>query len=259
MMEPLQICPVCETDFSETGLSQDGFNNHKQQCLKNDIADKTSEKTSRLQKHLEQLGLSSLVLPFPDENKKRVEPHKVAQAILASWHIVTIADTEEVLLYRNGIYEFGAERILAQIIEEYYTAHDHGELVKIHFWNEILGHIQRATYNDRKRFDSDPFILSLENGLLDVRDGTLKPHTPDYLSVIQLPVRYDPEARCPRFRKFLVEVLHQEDERPLQEYMGSVLRKDYRHQTGLLLDGTGSNGKDTFLAVIRAVIGPANT
>jgi len=203
-------------------------------------------------------NLPALELPVASDDEK-LEPHEVAQAVLKSWDLVTMADTEEVLIYKNGVYTFGAEQLLAQAIERFYTEAGTGEQVKTHFWNEVLGHIQRASYTDRKHFDADPYILNLQNGLLDVRDCTLKPHTSEYLSIVQLPIRFDATAKCPHFTKFLGEVLHPGDEQPLQEYCGSILWKNYEHQTGLLLDGGGSNGKDTFLSTIKAVVGAANT
>jgi putative DNA primase/helicase len=253
-----RICPVCEGDC--TGMSDAGFENHRFECLKADISPPGLSHDS--QTPLKQLDLwptlPPLSLPVPGENE-RLEPHEVAQAVLKSWNLVAIADTEEVLIYKNGVYAFGAEQLLAQAIEKFYTEAGRGELIKTHFWNELLGHIQRVSYTDRKQFDADPYILNLQNGLLDVRDCTLKPHTPKYLSVGQLPLSFDVSAKCPRFRQFLGEVLYPGDEQPLQEYSGSIVWKGYEHQTGLLLDGAGSNGKDTFLSCLKAVVGAANT
>ena len=106
-------------------------------------------------------------------------------------------------------------------------------------------------------FDSDPFVLNLKNGLLDLRTYELKPHTPDYPSLSQLPVTYDPRANCPRFQQFLDEVLYKGDDVPLQEFVGAMLWAEPLQKV-ILLDGTGSNGKGTFIGIIKAILGEAN-
>ena len=60
----------------------------------------------------------------------------------------------------------------------------------------LIGHIQRTTYCDRKIFNREKWVINLENGLLDVRTKRLKTHTPQFLSTIRIPVTYDSRAYC---------------------------------------------------------------
>ena len=40
------------------------------------------------------------------------------------------------------------------------------------------------------------------NGLLDVNTTLLVPHSPEFLSPIQLPMNFDPAERCPHWDDF---------------------------------------------------------
>ena len=101
--------------------------------------------------------------------------------------------------------------------------------------------------------------INVTNGLLDVRTRKLRPHTPDLLSRVQLPVAYDPKARCPKFDAFLEQVQPDRDARQLLlETLGLVLVPDARWQRALMLLGPGSDGKSTFLNVATALAGDDN-
>src|SRR5438445_1638 len=45
--------------------------------------------------------------------------------------------------------------------------------------------------------DTDPMLLGVTNGTLDLRTGSLRPADPADLITHQAPVDYDPDAKCP--------------------------------------------------------------
>ena len=59
--------------------------------------------------------------------------------------------------------------------------------------------VDSPTLPDRPRLD----VVNVENGMVRVEDGVLIPHRSRYLSVVQLPVRYDPNATCPNIEAFV--------------------------------------------------------
>jgi putative DNA primase/helicase len=59
--------------------------------------------------------------------------------------------------------------------------------------------VRQASVND---FDQDPWTLNTENGTVDLRTGTLRPHRPEDLLSKTIPFRYDPHAECPEFMSF---------------------------------------------------------
>lgn len=109
-------------------------------------------------------------------------------------------------------------------------------------------------------------FIAVANGLIDVEELTktgritLQKPTPLYFTPSSLPVQFDAAADCPKFLTFLARVTDNDTERQaiLQEIVGYLLWFDTRQQTFFVLTGDGGNGKSTFLAVIRALIGDYN-
>jgi len=96
---------------------------------------------------------------------------------------------------------------------------------------------------------------------LKAGENRLLPHSFTYGFRAVLPYDYDPEAKCPIFRKWLEGVMLRDETliRILQEFMGYVVRGgDYKYHKALWLSGKGRNGKSTFIDLLKALIGPNN-
>ena len=76
---------------------------------------------------------------------------------------------------------------------------------------EVVNQISRRTRIDRCEFDSNPDIINLQNGLLSIRTLRLDKHSPNKLSLVQLPIKYKKGAKCPKITKFLNQVLKPKD------------------------------------------------
>ncbi len=108
-----------------------------------------------------------------------------------------------------------------------------------------------------EELDADPWRLNVANGTLDLRTGELHPHDPDELCTKLAPVAYDPEAQCPRWRKFLGTITGERPElaRYIQKAVGYALTGDTREQCFFVLHGAGSNGKSTLVETVAAMLG----
>ncbi len=84
------------------------------------------------------------------------------------------------------------------------------------------------------------------------------PHSPDYLSTVQLAVEYDPEAKCPRFDKWLTEVLDPDCIEFIWEIIGYTMYSGNPLQIAVLLSGKGRNGKGSLIRILEAIIGSHN-
>jgi putative DNA primase/helicase len=105
--------------------------------------------------------------------------------------------------------------------------------------------------------DADPWVLGVENGTLDLRQGTLRPaKREDYITKLA-PVTFCPEARSPLFLKFLDEVRGSDQELVayLQRVFCYMLTGDTSEQCLIFLYGTGANGKSTLLNIGKALLG----
>jgi P4 family phage/plasmid primase-like protien len=103
-----------------------------------------------------------------------------------------------------------------------------------------------------------PDTLNLQNGLLDLATHTLRPHTPDHRSPVQLPVVYDPEATCSAWDTFCSQVLPQDCQTLAYELAALTMRPDLSNQQAVLCIGDGANGKSVLLAALTAFIGREN-
>ncbi len=105
--------------------------------------------------------------------------------------------------------------------------------------------------------DADPWLLTVQNGTLDLHTGELQPHSPGDLITKLAPVAYDAAATCPRWLDFLAETF--EGNAALIAYVqkmaGYALTGDTSEQSLFVLWGTGQNGKSTMLSALGALLG----
>lgn len=102
-------------------------------------------------------------------------------------------------------------------------------------------------------------IINLKNGLLNVATKEFLPHTPDFVSLIQYNVDYDPNAECPVWNRCMdawtAGPEQEEKKLLLQQFMGYILTSSMYYDKALFLVGDGGNGKSTFVDTIGRIIG----
>jgi putative DNA primase/helicase len=167
----------------------------------------------------------------------------------------TFKDTEEVYYYDSdkGVYVEGGEWLIKEQCE---ILHPQIPTYKV---QEVINHIKRRSGVDRSKFDSNLDILNLQNCLLNIETGEFSEHSSDYLSLVQLPVTFDPKAKCPNILKFLGQVLHPQDVFTAMELIGYCLYKNNKYEKAVMLFGPGSNGKGVFIKLIESFVGLENT
>ena len=110
--------------------------------------------------------------------------------------------------------------------------------------------IQRSIHE----LNANPYIINLKNGLYNVLENTLTPHTPEYYSTVQLNVSYNPDAQCPRFHQYLAEVIDESQIPLIQEMMGYFLVPVTRGQKCFVIVGEGGAGKSVLLLVLNDIL-----
>ena len=105
--------------------------------------------------------------------------------------------------------------------------------------------------------DFDPWLLNVQNGTLDLHTGKLRGHLRGDLCTKQVPTKYVPEAKCPRWLKFMDDITCEDKELKLflQRAVGYSLTGDTTEQVFFILHGFGANGKTTFTKVIQQLLG----
>ena len=112
-----------------------------------------------------------------------------------------------------------------------------------------------AVYPDQ--LDTNPWLLNVNNGVLDLRTGELLPHAQKLLLTKLAPVDFVPDAPCPTWERFVSSVMLDDAEliEFLQRALGYTLTADVSEQVLLFLYGSGSNGKSTMLETVFSIMG----
>jgi len=185
--------------------------------------------------------------------KVRFVPAYVAKELMEEFQYVTRKKDEMMFRYLpdKGIHEMFAEQHIKK-----QTRLKLGKHLNISRQREIINFIKVSTIKDVK--ESPPHLIVLQNGILNLKTGKLEAFNPDYFVLNALDVTYKPKQDCPKFKKFISEVIRPEDALTLQEYTGFCLWREYIYNRCLLLVGEGANGKSTFLEALRCLLNPDN-
>lgn len=112
-------------------------------------------------------------------------------------------------------------------------------------------------------WDQDEMLLGVANGVVDIHTGEIRDAYPSDRITLSTAIEYDPEAKAPRWERFLREVFNGNDDLIgfVQRAAGYSLTGDTREQCLFLCWGGGANGKSTMLETLRHVMGDyaANT
>ena len=183
---------------------------------------------------------------------------KLATEIFNSNHFLTVRGGERdetVYIYRNGVYSPDGEGYIKKECEKRMGIHP---LITRNKLSEITEHFKRSTFCTRDILNSDVNIINIRNGLLNLQTRELKPHTPEFHSTVQIPVKYDNSKDCPHIKKFLSEIHNPEDIPIIQEFFGYCLYTEYPVQKAFLQYGMGANGKTVEQELLKTLIGKSN-
>lgn len=105
-------------------------------------------------------------------------------------------------------------------------------------------------------FDTDPMLLNVTNGVVDLTTGKMLEHDPDLLMMQQASVEYDPDADMTEWQAFLDRVMPDKGMQAyLQRVAGYTLTSKTDEQAMFVHYGSGANGKSVFLDVLSSVMG----
>lgn len=105
--------------------------------------------------------------------------------------------------------------------------------------------------------DVNPWLLNCPNGIVDLRTGQLLPHDRSQLMTHMCSVPYEPQAKAPRFARFLSEIFAGDIEIAsyMLRYLGYALTGDVREQVFQVWFGHGANGKSTLIELLLHILG----
>lgn len=181
--------------------------------------------------------------------------HMLAKYLTNKYDIITVGEKErEMFVYRDGIYFRAENEIIFPEIQRIL-----GDYVTKNAKTETFHKIADMTSSARKIFtDTDVRYIPLANGVYDREDNVLLPLESKYRFKYQFPIRYNPEATCPRIDEFLDTVLTAEQRLTVEEWLGYYFYRYYMFKKAIIFVGEGDTGKTTLLEVIAYLIGAEN-
>lgn len=164
--------------------------------------------------------------------------------------------------YENGVYKMMSDMEISNIVlQGLYDDMLWGYRTKRNVSDKVACLL--SIIPDLNLTNDRGWILNLRNGLLNIYTRELKPHTPAFVSLVQSPVEYDPDARCPVWLGCVKAWMEgpEADKKALllQQFSGYCLSSSMQYDKALFLVGDGGNGKSTFVDTISRVIGPDAT
>lgn len=186
------------------------------------------------------------------------QPDAISEDIRKFLPIVTLKDNDEIYIYnkKKGYYEPNGERTLRALVKKILRL-----FYRERFAKAVIDDITASTYIERDDFTLPEYLIPAKNGLLDVSKNPpeLLPHSPEYFITGMLPVEYNPNAKCPKFLKFLEQILPEIIDRlQIQEGFGNCLTPSHEYMIIFFLYGEGHNGKSTLLSVLTSLLGEKN-
>lgn len=184
----------------------------------------------------------------------------IANYIIENEHIIVIAGKP--YIYKNGVYKKDEDgNILRYLIKSMILE----ELITINKINRVY---QLIVTNHKLKVDIDNVNrhpsewINFQNGFLDVRNMKIVEHSPDYLSINQIPHKFQMEKTI-QGDSVVLEFLHgiikdKDDLEMLLEYIGYCMTVDTRLQKFLVITGLGGTGKSTIVRLVNHAIGKEN-
>ncbi|MGD9632736.1 MAG: phage/plasmid primase, P4 family [Pirellulales bacterium] len=158
--------------------------------------------------------------------------------------------------YSGGVYRSKAESYVRASVKSLCVTLNATEKWSSRFASEV---VEWILVDAPELWERPPInVVNVHNGLLRLVDGVLLPHSPDHLSPIQIPVKFDPAAICPAIDEFVGQVFPRDAAALAYEVPAWLITPDTSIQKAVLLLGAGGNGKSTWLAMLVAFLGKAN-
>ena len=164
-------------------------------------------------------------------------------------HIVKI--NTRLHIYKDGIYVPGNAEIEGQMIK-------HIPHLKRANRSEVLAYLDIMIEGETRA--TNPNIIAFSNGLYNIKDGTFRDFSPDVVITNKIPWPYNPAAYSELLDHTLDRLACNDPEvrALLEEMVGYCLYRRNELGKAFILIGDKSNGKSTFLHVVKNMLGDVN-
>lgn len=175
---------------------------------------------------------------------------KFAVFLKNNHHIIKI--NNQLHLFKDGIYVSGQDNIEAAMIQ-------HIPSLNRAKRTEVMAYLDILIRDNTQPTDAS--LIAFRNGIYDIINDAFIPFSPEHIITNKIEWDYNPDAYYELTDNVLNKLACQDNEirALLEECIGYTFFR--RNELGkfFILTGEGSNGKSTFLAMIKTILGDINT
>lgn len=174
---------------------------------------------------------------------------KFAKFLISEHHIILVANVLHI--YKDGVYSDDQADIERAMIKHLPGLTKSRRI-------EVLSYLQLQA---EEKHLADVRYIALENGLFNLDTWKLQDFNPDIVIKNKIPIKYVEDAYYEPTDKTLnkISVNDKQLRLILEEIFGYVLFRRNELGKAFILTGDGSNGKSSYLKIVRKLVGSDNT
>ena len=204
----------------------------------------------------------SVVVGNGGNPKKSIKPYLLEEEILQENHFLRDKFYKNGYWYDNqlGYWENDFQDYLGKIIIDKFKSVNY---LKNSDYDLVFKMINKDIYKkSRKRvFDnSDPYLVNFKNGTYNIKAGKIQPHNPDDYTLDYRDYSLDTSDKKTPITDEWFKQSFKDEAQFMMEFIGYCFTKTYEpFQLFVILRGSGSDGKSTFLRYLEEMIGEQNS
>lgn len=164
---------------------------------------------------------------------------------------------------KSGVYKLHSDDMLCGRIKKYITDFDEIILQMSDVGEVFQQFVTNLVYEDGNVLNANESVINFTNGVLNLNSMRLLPHSPDYLSTIQIPCKWTlTPAPTPCFDNYIGTLANSDTDviTLLCQFMGACMSnvKGWRFKKALFLVGPVNTGKSILRNLIQLLLGRGN-
>jgi P4 family phage/plasmid primase-like protien len=184
--------------------------------------------------------------------------HTIAQALLAEDEHFARDQGGKLYRFHDGSYRAHADTYIGSAVKRLLLAWHETQRWRPSLPESVCEYIRADSVELWVEPPEDEVCLL--NGILKISERLLRPHSPEWLSPVQLPVAFDPDATCPANEEFMSAVYQKDSYEagvPWEMEALYMLPRGSDQRADLFI-GEGGTGKSTRLSRLRNFLGRRN-
>lgn len=193
-------------------------------------------------------------LPTPELAVKKVSKDQslvdLTRKVKKNVHIISYGNT---LYYYNNYYYTQLDA--KQLIKLYrkYVDYELNHESSLHGYKDLYECFLTDPQIECSESENGPIYAPLKNGVFELVEWKLHPHSPDQITFTYINAKYDPDAKCPIFEGYLHQVTGGDPQLMERFWMviGYLLIYPARGKFFIFMKGVGNSGKSVLGSFIK--------